>query len=317
MKKYETLKAIVILQAVSMIALAGFVIWYLWPSTTDDEAVSPTQDQNKANAEDEVVAVIGGQKITRQQLLDELLLLHGDETLQNMLEHLAIQLAAKEYNIYVSDKEIHEQLEIRAEHYESVEQYLKVMTEQVGILPAKLYQDIEDELLLIKIAIKDIKISDKDIQAYLDERPDSYTSRYTFGLEWIVVDELTLANDLLQKLEQGESFNVLAQQYSTDQYTASNGGKLGFIEEEDSFYPKQLREAATSLEVGSVAGPILLDQGYVLIKLVEKRAVKYIDPERREKLVRQQLALEQADSLDDVLTRLVTKYGSLIKKQKL
>lgn len=317
MKKYETLKAIVILQAVSMIALAGFVIWHMWPNAGDDEAILPAHDLSKANAEDEVVAVIAEQKITKKQLVDELLLLHGDETLQSMLEHYAIQFASKEYNIVVTKQEVHEQLTILAEHYDSVEQYIKLMTEQVGILPSKLYQNIENELLLTKIAIKDISVSDEEVQAYLADHPNAFASHYALGLEWIVLDNNEQAHELLDRIADGESFQALAIAYSLDDYTSANGGKLGLIDEDDPFYPKVLRETASALEVGSVAGPIRLEKGYAIVKLVEKKVVKYIEQNDREQLVRQQLALNQADSLDQVLQRLINQYGSAIKKQNL
>lgn len=317
MKKYETLKAVVILQAVSMIALAGFVIWYLWPQSNDNEAQLPTQDLSKANAEDEVVAVIAEHNITKQQLVDELLLLYGNQTLQNILEHYAIQLAAQDNNIIVTEAEVEEQLAIRAQHYDSVEQYVQVMTEQVGILPDRLYQDIEDELLLQKIAIKDIFITDGEIEAYLADYPDFYANRYALGLEWIVVEDQELAKKLLNRIQAGEAFNMLAAQYSIDEYTAESGGKLGLIDEDDIFYPEAIRAAARRLEVGSVTGPIIVDNGYALIKLVEKRVVHAVTEQQRVELARKQLALEKADSLDQLLQRLTNAYGSLITKQKL
>lgn len=317
MKKYETLKAIVILQAVSMIALAGFVVWYLWPSTKDDEVISPIHDLSKANAEDEVVAVIAEQNITKQQLVDELLLSYGDQTLQNMLEHYAIQYASEEYNIDLTEQEIQDELAIRANHYESVEQYMKVMTEQVGILPQKLYQDIKDELLLTKIAIKDITISDDEVMAYIVKNPESHANRYTLGVEWILVDNEQEAVELLSQLEEGASFGSLALNYSIDEYTANNGGKMGLIDADDELYPEQLRQAALALNVGSVAGPIAIEDNFAIIRVTEKRMIKHVSDDQRRKLVREQLALEQADSLEQVLQRLVNRYNSLIKKQNL
>lgn len=317
MKKYETLKAIVILQAVSMIALAGFVIWYLWPSPKNDEAISPIHDLSKANAEDEVVAVIAEQNITRQQLVDELLLNYGDQTLQSMLEHYAIQYASEEYNIVVTEQEIQDELASRADHYESIDAYMKVMTEQVGILPDKLFKDIKDELLLAKIAIKDISVSDDEVIAYIADHPEAYANRYTLGIEWILVEDEQEAAKLLSHLQEGASFANLALNYSVDEYTASHGGKMGLVDADDELYPKELREAALALNVGSMAGPIAVEDKFAIIHLTEKRLIKQVSEEQRMRLVREQLALAQADSLEQVLQRLVNRYHSLIKKQNL
>ena len=317
MRKYETLKVIVILQAVSMIALAGFTIWSLWPSSESNEAdhhSSLMQDSSKANAADEVVAVIADQKITRQQLIEELMKLYGDRILEQMLEHYAIQIASKEYQITVTDNELEEAVRERAAGYESVEQYLQVMKDQLGLSQAQIYTQVTDELLLEKIAIKDIEVSEQEIKQYIHEHEEIFKARSRLGLSWIVVETIDKANQLMQLIGKGDSFSELAVKHSTDSFTASNGGKLGMIEQDDPFYSQSMLELASSLQVGDVAGPIEVDEGLAIIYLTDRQTEKAMDKHEIERYAHKQVALLKAEPLNDVLNKLLSQYKSGIKK---
>lgn len=317
MKKYETLKVIVILQAVSMIALAGFTIWSLWPSSKYEQTKNHSsliQDSSKANAADEVVAVIADRNITRQQLIDELLKHYGDQTLEQMLEHYAIQLATEEYQIIVTEQEIEEAIQEQAAGYESVEQYMQVMNEQLGLSSAQVYMKVKDELLLEQIAIKDIEVTEQEKQQFIDEHEELLQDKALLGISWIVVDTIEKANQLLQLLAEGESFEELAKIHSIDSFTAANGGKLGLIEQGDPFYTKEMLELASTLQVGDIAGPIQVDAGYCIFYLTDKQMANGRNEEQIERYVYKHVALSKAEPLPTVLSQLLNQYESKIKK---
>jgi peptidylprolyl isomerase/peptidyl-prolyl cis-trans isomerase D len=81
--------------------------------------------------------------------------------------------------------------------------------------------------------------------------------------------QLQQAQDLLQRIEGGESFATLARQYSQDPGSAARGGDLGWFGRGQMVPP--FEAAAFDAEVGEVVGPVETDFGYHLIQ-VEERA---------------------------------------------
>ncbi len=76
------------------------------------------------------------------------------------------------------------------------------------------------------------------------------------------------ANDVIAKLNAGESFASLAAQYSTDTSTAQNGGDLGW------FIKGQMvaafDDAAFSLPVGQISAPVQTTYGWHVIQVLGK-----------------------------------------------
>ncbi len=82
-------------------------------------------------------------------------------------------------------------------------------------------------------------------------------------------ENLAMANRLLERLENGESFEALVQSHGEDLYMFNNA---------DGYYVcrgtlhEAFEEAAFSLEVGEVSGIVETDAGYSIIKRYEKDA---------------------------------------------
>ena len=72
--------------------------------------------------------------------------------------------------------------------------------------------------------------------------------------------------------EGGEDFTAVAQELSTDQSTAANGGDLGWFTREEMVEP--FAEAAFALEPGSISDPVETEFGWHVIQVLER------DPDR-------------------------------------
>lgn len=83
------------------------------------------------------------------------------------------------------------------------------------------------------------------------------------------IAQLQQAQDLLDRIEGGESFETLARQYSQDPGSAARGGDLGWFGRGQMVTP--FEDAAFDAAVGEVVGPVETEFGYHLIK-VEERA---------------------------------------------
>jgi hypothetical protein len=99
-------------------------------------------------------------------------------------------------------------------------------------------------------------------------------------------EALALATELRGRLEQGEDFAALAEEYSDD--TGVQGGDLGWFAQGMMVAP--FDEAAFSLPVGEISEPISTTFGIHLIEVLEK------DPEHAKDVA--QLQQERAQAYD-------------------
>ncbi len=70
--------------------------------------------------------------------------------------------------------------------------------------------------------------------------------------------------------EAAESFSDVAVEFSTDA-SRTRGGLLGWVRTDDPAYPRALRLAVEALSPGQVAGPVVLENGFAVVKVEEVR----------------------------------------------
>lgn len=96
---------------------------------------------------------------------------------------------------------------------------------------------------------------------------------------------LAQAQELSQKLDRSENFEVLAKEFSQDLTTKEGGGLLDWVNESD--LTPQIRTAIAGLKGNSVSKPIRSPFGYQLIKVVDRKASSTISlGEARETIVK-------------------------------
>lgn len=78
------------------------------------------------------------------------------------------------------------------------------------------------------------------------------------------------ADELVQRLRNGDDFAALAQQYSQDPGSAANGGDLGW-QPADAYVPT-FAEAVRTLPLNTISDPVRTDFGWHIIEVTGRRA---------------------------------------------
>ena len=112
-------------------------------------------------------------------------------------------------------------------------------------------------------------------------------------------------------------FAALATEASEDTATRASGGDLGFIDK-SSRLPQRLVNAALSMKApGEIAGPIEVDSGYEILRLVSIRAAAVSPFSSVEEPIRQRLYRERrAKALEDYIAKLRKETPIEIVDQK-
>ena len=138
------------------------------------------------------------------------------------------------------------------------------------------------EYLTLSISvIKDdeIEVTDKEIENHYNQNKEDYLQKETRNLKYAKFDlnpsasdsetVKILANDLMDRINNGESFETVATEYTEDPSGKNSGGDLGWFDENRMVKP--FTEACFNAKKGDMVGPILTQFGYHVIKVEEFR----------------------------------------------
>ncbi|MCJ7553654.1 MAG: peptidylprolyl isomerase, partial [Ignavibacteriaceae bacterium] len=118
-------------------------------------------------------------------------------------------------------------------------------------------------------------------------------------------------NLVAEKLKNGEDFAKVAEEYSDDAGTKTNGGDLGFFERRKMV--QQFDQAAFNLNVGEISDVVQTGFGYHVIKLIEKAEYPSYDIEK-ENLRNLYKKLKYQDDYNALIAGLREKYNYQLNK---
>jgi foldase protein PrsA len=239
---------------------------------------------------DEVVATVGSENISKQEWLHELEKLYGKETLKELINRKVISQLAQKYNISVSPDVINQELAMLKSMYNSLEHDQEELIEE-----HELKKQIEDTIVLEEILTKDVTIPDELIKGFYKENKDLYHIPDTYHISHLIVKTKEESDEVKKELLNGSDFSVLAMERSTDEFSASQGGSLGFVSLESEYLPEQYLEALSSLEATKWAGPLEVNGEFAFVYLHEKIKGKKYSYDDVKDHIRRQIALGQID----------------------
>lgn len=236
---------------------------------------------------DEKVATVGGKAISRQDWLNELEARYGKEILKEMIDQKVIQEMADKYKITVSDKDVERQLRMAQAAYGPSTPAGYTSDEK------KWKEQVKTNLLLEEILTKDVVVSASEMKKYYQENRDQFQVPTAYHLSHIIVKTKDEAKKVLKELSQGSSFSALAMERSIEEFSANQGGDIGYISQDDEQYPPEYVKIAKKLKPGKYSDPIKVKQGYAILKLHKVIKGQVYTYEEVKDQIRRQIALEQ------------------------
>jgi peptidyl-prolyl cis-trans isomerase SurA len=230
-------------------------------------------------------------RIEKPGLVDESLLFDKPvDTLkhnkQSQLDYLInekiIESEIKRLNLSISNERVESEFKDMSKKNNVSEVELENILKGQGIKSNEyklfLKDKIEKQALMDSEIISKLRISDDDaFNEYLKNNPNSRPSINEFTVAHILLNPkkrgdaeaaLKRAEEVLAKLKGGETFEVLAEQYSEDP-NFSSGGALGTFKSGE-FLP-EIEESISDLKVGQTTGIVKSKLGYHIVKLTGKK----------------------------------------------
>lgn len=261
------------------ILLLGNFLWFIaW--------LIPNKGQEIGS--DEQVATVDGDVITRQDWMIAMEERYGKETLQNLVNESVMEKAADKYKIKVSNQEIDLELALMRSAQDKFDTALQNLSAD------QLKQKIRSKLILDKVLTKDVVIKEDSIKKYYEENKALYNTETSYRTNFIEVDSKKAAEEALSELKNGSDFSVLAREISIDSASASLGGDIGFLTEEQGNIDPALLKAVKTLSANEISKVFKLDNGHYGIvqvqEVIEGQSFTYDDVKEH---IERELALEQ------------------------
>lgn len=154
---------------------------------------------------------------------------------------------------------------------------------------------------------------DETLQNLFEENTELYTNPERRRAQHILVEDETLANDLLNQIKEGADFAELAKTNSVDTSSNEQGGDLGLFERD--LMGAEFDEAAFSMNVGDVSDVVSTDYGYFhIIKLTE---IQTETAQSFEEVTEQLVALHIKNVKQKILFDLEEEFANLAYEESL
>ena len=154
---------------------------------------------------------------------------------------------------------------------------------------------------------------EETLQNLYDENTELYTNPERRRAQHILVEDETLANDLLNQIKEGADFAELAKTNSEDTSSNEQGGDLGLFERD--LMGAEFDEVAFAMNVGDVSDVVSTDYGYFhIIKLTE---IQTETAQSFEEVREQLVALHKKNTKQKILFDLEEEFANLAYEESL
>ena len=177
-----------------------------------------------------------------------------ESVLNSLIEQAVIEQAAAEQQLSVTDEEVETEYQLNRELVPDDAAWQQWLGDNQ-------YTEAD-----FRQSLRDALITGKMRDAMTQDMPENVMQVHA---RHILVATEAEANQILERLNNGEEFAALAASLSQDVTTREQGGDLGWFIDGELWEPA-LSQAAFSLEPGQIAGPVPTRLGYHVVQTLER-----------------------------------------------
>lgn len=210
---------------------------------------------------------------------------YGDDVLERVYDDVAFGDILKEdiYNLLIQDALIADYVDGTgyevdaaevATNLEELKASLEEDTETLALYDSLGVDDafLEDQIISGLLRTEFSNLINSEIEADTDRLEDMYENyAVQVSASHILVEDDLTATLVLEKLDAGEDFAALAEEYSQDPGSASAGGSLGYFAR--GVMVPEFEDVAFSLGVGEVSSAVESDYGFHIIKVDDIKTI--------------------------------------------
>jgi len=257
----------------------------------------------RARIVEKVAAVVGDQLVLASEVEDRVGPLMADvnritdpdkraaraaalrrEVLERLIDDELILQQAAELKLSISSEQVDASIEEIKKQNSLTDEQLREALRSQGMTMSAYRADLRRQLLrfrVLNIAVGSrVNVSDDEVRAYYDRHmKDGSNVQVRASHVFVaipdgadaaaVAEKQAQAQKILERAQGGEDFAKLAREASDDAATRADGGDLGYFGKD--MLPKAIEELVFAMKVGEVRGPIRVDRGFHVIKLVDRK----------------------------------------------
>ena len=214
------------------------------------------------------------------------------QILQQLVVNKMLMAQSEIDSIFVDDAEVNQNLNRRmsvmAQQFGGESEIERAYGKSIAQIRAEIFDNIKEQLTIQRMQgelTADIKVTPSEVKKFFREIPRDSLPYFSteVSLAQIVKEAKpgklqkdkvrNLMLEIRTRIENGESFDALAKQYSQDPGSAARGGQLGFYGRGE--LAPEFEAAAFSMKPGGISMPVETQFGFHLIQLQEKRGNTY------------------------------------------
>ncbi len=153
-------------------------------------------------------------------------------------------------------------------------------------------------------------VTDEEAYAYYSKNKKGIPQPEQVNIVEVLTDSLEVAEKVLNELDKGTDIHELAKLYSKRTSTKKTNGEFGFF---PVTMNGEIGRIAAKMEVGQIYGPLRVDKGYSIFKLIGKKDATVKPPAQFEKEkdeIKRELGYKKMhEALINYIVKLANKFG--------
>lgn len=242
------------------------------------------------NLDDEVVATVRGDRITRKDLEPVLEEGYGLNVLLTLVQLDLVEQEAAKQAVVVTPTDVASERTITMNNLvratEEMDSAGQPTTEPTDNISSDQQNQLLDQLLqqqhvsraefnvILEVNAYLRKLAEPKVNAKLTDDAVRQQFNVMYGekvvVHYIVCNNMAEAGEVRRDLAAGKSFEDIARTRSLDRRTAYTGGELPAFTLQDNRFPPEFKQVAFGLKKGEVSDPVQIARFIYIIKLVDR-----------------------------------------------